>query len=543
MPVKGLTQAEIDAATAAVVAAGGKSTDRTNRLPGETGTEANARITAAYKSQPKPELTQEGAADGAQIKFVRTEAGGVGTFKEIYPIGTPIPTERSTAYGNTYDAQGNLISGTGLKTGVPGTATTTNRTADQQAAYDNAKALAQSFVDLYGGSIGDYFNAATGKVTQPSAAVINKKFAGTTGKKEISRKDNGDGTFTVTYDDKSTEIVGTKKVVGDTTVKPTKTLIETRVDSKTGNTIGYFSDGSQEILNQGTGPVQSQEFKDAYALLEATFRDYGLESLVPTIKGYMERDLGPEQATLELRSAPEYIARFKGNQLRLAAGKNALREDIYLATERAYDETLTSYGQANYFGIDRQAKQLKMAEVIGNDISADEFKSRVDLAVARVSNADPTIKKLLKDFYPSINDADLVGYFLSPSEGLPKLTEKVTSAEIGSAFLGQNLAYTQQRSTELARYGIDRADALKGAAQIADVLPEATKLGNIYGETGIKYDQMAGEEEFLKASDAAKRKRTTLASKERASFEGSAGNAPGAYSTGYLKKSSAAGLI
>ena len=54
---------------------------------------------------------------------------------------------------------------------------------------------------------------------------------------------------------------------------------------------------------------------------------------------------------------------------------------------------------------------------------------------------------------------------------------------------------------------------------------------------------MTAEEEYLKSSDAAKRKRTTLASKERASFEGSAGNAPGAYSTGYLKKSSAAGLI
>jgi hypothetical protein len=123
MPVKGLTQAEIDAATAAVVAAGGKSTDRANRLPGETATEANARITAAYKAQPIPELTQEGKAAGATMEFVRTGAGGVGTYKEIFPIGTPIPTERTTAYGNTYDAQGNLISGTGLKTGVPGTAT------------------------------------------------------------------------------------------------------------------------------------------------------------------------------------------------------------------------------------------------------------------------------------------------------------------------------------------------------------------------------------------------------------------------------------
>ena len=123
MPVKGLTQAEIDAATAAVVATGGKSTDRTNRLPGETATEANARITAAYKNQPKPELTQEGKAAGATMEFVRTGAGGVGTYKEIYPIGTPIPETRTTEYGNVYDAKGNLISGTGLKTGVPGNAT------------------------------------------------------------------------------------------------------------------------------------------------------------------------------------------------------------------------------------------------------------------------------------------------------------------------------------------------------------------------------------------------------------------------------------
>jgi hypothetical protein len=123
MPVKGLTQAEIDAATAAVVAAGGKSTDRANRLPGETATEANARITAAYKNQPIPELTKEGKAAGATMEFVRTGAGGVGTYKEIYPIGTPIPTQRTTEYGNVYDAQGKLVSGTGLKTGIPGNAT------------------------------------------------------------------------------------------------------------------------------------------------------------------------------------------------------------------------------------------------------------------------------------------------------------------------------------------------------------------------------------------------------------------------------------
>jgi hypothetical protein len=119
-----LTQAEINAATAAVVAAGGSSTDRANRLPGETATQANARITAAYKAQAKPDLTVEGAAAGATIEFVRTAAGGVGEYKEVFPIGAPIPATRTTVSGNVYDQQGNLISGSGLKTVTSSTAST-----------------------------------------------------------------------------------------------------------------------------------------------------------------------------------------------------------------------------------------------------------------------------------------------------------------------------------------------------------------------------------------------------------------------------------
>jgi hypothetical protein len=197
---------------------------------------------------------------------------------------------------------------------------------------------------------------------------------------EVSRVTNADGSTTVTYSDGTTKVfpkVG--GLPGDSDVK----LISTYVDDATGDTIGYFSDGSKKILNKGNGPVRSEQFKDAYALLKKTFT-------------------GPEQATLELRAAGgatgPYQMRFKGNTLRLASGRNALSEAEYLATENAYNQTLKAYGQQNYFGIDRKAKQAKMAEIIGNDINADEFRSRVDLAVARVQNADPTIKKLLKEF-------------------------------------------------------------------------------------------------------------------------------------------------
>lgn len=99
MPVKGLSQAEIDEATRAQIAAGGKSTDRANRLPGETATEANARITAAYKEKTaKPIISEEAKEAGVKVKFVRTEAGGVGEYQVIKPIGYKGPPVTVTEF-------------------------------------------------------------------------------------------------------------------------------------------------------------------------------------------------------------------------------------------------------------------------------------------------------------------------------------------------------------------------------------------------------------------------------------------------------------
>ena len=94
-----MTQAQIDEATRAQVAAGAKSTDRANQLPGETSSEANARITAAYKEMTaKPVLSQEQIDAGAQVKFVRTGAGGVGENMVIVPIAYDGPPIKVTEF-------------------------------------------------------------------------------------------------------------------------------------------------------------------------------------------------------------------------------------------------------------------------------------------------------------------------------------------------------------------------------------------------------------------------------------------------------------
>jgi len=281
--------------------------------------------------------------------------------------------------------------------------------------------------------------------------------------------------------------------------------------------------------------------KDAYALIEDTLNAYGLSDLSSVIKGYMLAGLGPEQAKLQIKQDPIYKARFKGNELRLASGLNALSEAEYLGLEDTYNQVMNQYGLGTYFGTTRTARQGKLAEVIGGDISAVELKSRVSTVVDRVNNADPIIKAQLKEFYPGITETDLVKYFLDPKQTLPQLQEKVTSAEIGAAAIQQGLGTDVTSATDLAKYGIDRAAAVKGYSTIGAMLPEAKKLSGIYGEAKIDYTQATAEQEVFKGNASAERKRKQLAALETAQFGGSAGLGSAGLSTTYLRKSSSRG--
>ena len=370
-----------------------------------------------------------------------------------------------------------------------------------------------------------------------------------------------------TVDPNTGYVIPKKKVVTDPNEPPddpTDYVVDTYTDPETGDIYDVYKSGKRLLSSKGTKVAdaaalelynkkqaaiakQAEEEaakRDAFALIQDTMRSYGFtDAELSELSGFIEKqiidpNIGPNMAILNMRNLGVYKARFAGNESLVKAGKNALSEYDYLQQENAYDEYFKAYGVGNL------STRAQKATLIGNSVSALEVDKRLNLAVRRVQGSDPEILKQLKAYYPTITDKDLVSYFLNPEATRIDLERKVTASEISSAAVGQGFTRgTSLSALDLADYGVDRATALEGYANVAGVLPEATKLGNIYGETGIKYNQMTAEEEYLKSSDAAKRKRTTLASKERASFEGSAGNAPGAYSTGYLKKSSAAGQI
>jgi hypothetical protein len=308
--------------------------------------------------------------------------------------------------------------------------------------------------------------------------------------------------------------------------------IKNTFGSSTGNNV-INNNGSGGNGNNSTGnttgntskPVITDATKDAFAILTDLFTSYGLGSLAGEISGYMTSGLTASEALIKLKTNPSgaYAERFAGNFARSKKGLNVMSESAYIELEDSYANTLRAYGLGNMLSTDSKTNWKQFATYIENDINAPEFKDRIATVEDRVINADASIKATFKQFYPSLTDQDLIAYFLNPTETIGKLKEKVTSAEIGAAFLGQGLEYTQASANELAKYGIDRASALQGAADIKSVLPASEKLSSIYGEEGINYNQKSGEAEFLKSNQDAAEQRKRLKSLERAKFQGDSG--------------------
>jgi hypothetical protein len=303
--------------------------------------------------------------------------------------------------------------------------------------------------------------------------------------------------------------------------------------------------GDAAAIAAGTTPVGGnplgtiKQNTDAFDEMFAILRQYGLESLSDTYSQLLVEGFSKEQAINKLKydktinpktNKPyndSYTIRFAGNAARAAKGLNVYDEATYLDVENQYNDTLTKYGLSNMIKVDAAGKRAQFAGYMANDIAPTEFAERIKNVSERVLNMDPAIKAQFQAYYPSLDNKDLVSYFLNPEETLPVLKDKITAAEIGAvagaAGPNQQYAISKDRAMNLAQFGVTREQALAGYQDIAEAVPTGTKLSGIYGEEGIQYGQTAAENEFLKQDAQAKLKRNRLASKERASFEGSAG--------------------
>lgn len=338
----------------------------------------------------------------------------------------------------------------------------------------------------------------------------------------------------------------------------------TPVYDEKGNVTGWTvitKDGkSSFVSNPAYKTEEVQTGNVAFDIVSSVFKSYGIDGLATQMSKI--RSLYPEISSADLitmlkydsRFNTPYLTRFSGNAERIKAGMTPLDEATYLNQEAGYKKIFSAYGLDKTYG-----NQATYAKLIAGDISIDEANTRVSAAYGRVLGDTNTLNAF-KQFYPEISTADLAAYVLDPKIATQAIQSKVTTAEVGGQALAQGLQTAVSATTfapETVGYenitrgtlgagaasGMTKAQAQAAYGAVAEVLPTAEKLSSIYAGQLDQYGQLQAEQEQIQGLASAKRARQALAQAEVAQFSGQSGTSKGSFSSGYLSRSSAAGLI
>jgi hypothetical protein len=254
-------------------------------------------------------------------------------------------------------------------------------------------------------------------------------------------------------------------------------------------------------------------------LKDLGFSDAQINELLPQVTQWQSVYTPTQIVTDLLPTTTVYQQRFVANENRIKNGLKPLSPSEYLAAEESYRATLRDSGlPAGFYD-----SSDDFAGFIGQDVSPAEIKLRADAAARAVNNTDPAYTRALRDIY-GIDEGMMTAFMLDPDRALPLVEKQAKAVEFGTAAVRQGLQATKVGEQFAERGPATGYTADQGYSAIAGMLPTASKLGQVYGQT---YDQATAEQEVFSGLESAKRKRQKLGQMETATFSGQSGVAAG----------------
>jgi hypothetical protein len=228
---------------------------------------------------------------------------------------------------------------------------------------------------------------------------------------------------------------------------------------------------AQEVEN---ARLQTQR-TDWSEYLSQVFNSYGLSALAPKIKEFVQQGFTPDTVTLKLQETPEYKQRFIGNENRRKAGLPVLTPGEYLSVESSYKKILKDAELPSGF----YDQPDDFSKFIGADIAPTELQERVNIANQSLQNADPFFTDSLRTYY-GLNSGDMLAYALDPERALPVITRQQKAAQFGAEAARQGIQVAAPMAERFTgQLGVTQQEARQGFEQVAQILPEAQRLGAI----------------------------------------------------------------
>jgi hypothetical protein len=238
-------------------------------------------------------------------------------------------------------------------------------------------------------------------------------------------------------------------------------------------------------------PIPSQEQRDAHTILRQTFRYYGIDSvrLADWALNSLIAGNSPEQILLELEQQPEYKTAFPEIEERMnrAAARGVQLNPISPADILEYrtraKQLMRSYGLPENF----YDSNDNFFALIVEDVSLEEFNSRLDLSAKRVEQAPPEVKAAFADYFGYLNETALFMVFTNVDTKLPELEDMVQAAEAGGAAARFGFGLNKNQAERLAGMNLDYEMAVEGFTKL-----DAAR--NLFDETLYETDWTVGDE-------------------------------------------------
>jgi len=356
---------------------------------------------------------------------------------------------------------------------------------------------------------------------------------------EVSRVDNKDGTFTVTYSDGSVKVIGTKTATGKKIVRQyysgsgAARVQITEYDDGTKDTVpapeqaaGLGADDVNKLI-QAAIANQNAEFqkmlaaqqkqletakaeqvaaqrKSAFDVIKERFTQMGIKEVGDDIaaifagkgvdrfgKAFDEIPTTSEGFYLQLINTKSYYERFgKVNEARLNAGYKALDEKTIVGMEDEYQKVLTSYNMPTGFYDQTTDFQSFLKNNLTNVDVANIIQAYRDFVT---TGTDSNVRKQLKDLY-GIGDEALTAYMIDPTKGqgiLEQIAGKNmnTAAALIEGLTAEQAQMAQAYGAGSLGYGSQR----QKYSQVQQELQTTGNLAAIYGENFGAKEAIAAE--------------------------------------------------
>jgi hypothetical protein len=376
-----------------------------------------------------------------------------------------------------------------------------------------------------------------------------------TGKKEISRVDNGDGTFTVTYDDKSTEIVGTKRLTPDVlTNKPigtppafvydpvTKKWVMPDKPEDEGNWVwdnvkGWtdtnVKPGSTGMETGSTRTLAQDTFKNTLALFfgASEMAQPWANALFKVVSGYYKSgstiDESLNLALQEARNNPvlePFTKRFAG--VYALQDRRAQGEALDVPTIAEFFKSQVTLGdRLREVGLGDLASNEILGEVLGTGKSVSAVLNLVNDVFMTIDNAPDALKKDLQVVAPGIDRTSIAKALLLGQRGAEALQKQIKEVSVLSAAKSQGVSLENTLAADIAARGFDYNTSLTNFGTVAKGAQPFQKLTEI--STGQAVKPTAAQETLVKSlfqQDVKAQEQIRLeAEKEAARFSGASG--------------------